>query len=224
MFEDLYVMHCVHFCWSREDSACDYALKLASLTSASLVSFVGTLNQVAATINAEPIVEYKGGVFTDEQYSQETNHIISIVGWGTDEDTNTEYWIIRNSWYVHIDTKESKLLLGVRRNVSHPVTVFALSRSRGQYWGEMGYMRLATGKNLLGIEGEVAWATPGSFTVHNFPCAEDGKNCAAKSEAGFYEPVSSHQYVDPSEDVVSVQRRLNEDRERERKQRQLRRA
>ena len=24
----------------------------------------------------------------------------------------------------------------------------------GQYWGEMGYMRLEAGKNLLGIEGE----------------------------------------------------------------------
>jgi Papain family cysteine protease len=182
-------------------------------------------NQVAATINAEPIVEYKGGVFTDEQYSQETNHIISIVGWGTDEDTNTEYWIIRNSWYVHFGTTRASVsCLCVGMSLTPSRCLCALSRSRGQYWGEMGYMRLATGKNLLGIEGEVAWATPGSFTVHNFPCAEDGKNCAAKSEAGFYEPVSSHQYVDPSEDVVSVQRRLNEDRERERKQRQLRRA
>jgi hypothetical protein len=41
----------------------------------------------------------------------------------------------------------------------------------------MGFMKLEAGKNLLGIEGEVAWATPASFTVHNYPCAEDGKNC-----------------------------------------------
>jgi hypothetical protein len=31
--------------------------------------------------------------------------------------------------------------------------------SWGQYWAEMGYMRLEAGKNLLGIEGEVAWAS-----------------------------------------------------------------
>jgi cathepsin X len=53
---------------------------------------------VAATINAEPIVNYKGGIFTDESYDQSTNHIVSIVGWGTDEETGTKYWIIRNSW------------------------------------------------------------------------------------------------------------------------------
>jgi cathepsin X len=134
---------------------------------------------VAATINAEPIVEYKGGVFTDDQYAQDSNHIVSIVGWGTDDDTGVEYWIIRNSW--------------------------------GQYWGEMGYMRLATGKNLLGIEGEVAWATPGSFTVHNFPCSEDGKNCASKT---MYNAVSTHFYQDPSKDLMTVQRRLVTDKRR----------
>ena len=31
--------------------------------------------------------------------------------------------------------------------------------SWGQYWAEMGFMRLEAGKNLLGIEGEVAWAS-----------------------------------------------------------------
>lgn len=53
---------------------------------------------VAATINAEPIVEYKGGVFTDDSYSQSTNHIVSIVGWETDQNTGKKAWIIRNSW------------------------------------------------------------------------------------------------------------------------------
>ena len=28
------------------------------------------------------------------------NHIVSIVGWGTDEETGDQYWIVRNR-YVH---------------------------------------------------------------------------------------------------------------------------
>jgi cathepsin X len=53
---------------------------------------------VAATINAEPIVSYGGGIFTDDSHSQSTNHIVSIVGWGTDEESGEKYWIVRNSW------------------------------------------------------------------------------------------------------------------------------
>lgn len=53
---------------------------------------------VAATINAEPIVGYQGGIFTDDSHSTSTNHIVSIVGWGMDEETGTQYWIVRNSW------------------------------------------------------------------------------------------------------------------------------
>jgi cathepsin X len=136
---------------------------------------------VAATINAEPIVEYQGGVFTDDSHSTMTNHIVSIVGWGEFDDsdstdgkdgTKKTYWIIRNSW--------------------------------GQYWGEMGYVRVEAGKNLLGIEGEIAWATPGSFTVHNFPCHEDGKNC------DFHKGPSlmTQQYVDPSQSEEKLQAHL----------------
>lgn len=59
--------------------------------------------------------------------------------------------------------------------------------SWGQYWGEMGYFRILAGHNSLGIELEVAWATPGKFTVHNYPCYEDGSNC-----------VETQVYDDPS--------------------------
>ena len=52
---------------------------------------------------------------------------------------------------------------------------------------EMGYFRILAGHNSLGIELEVAWATPGKFTVHNYPCYEDGSNC-----------VETQVYDDPS--------------------------
>ena len=129
---------------------------------------------VAATINAEPIVKYTGGIYTDDSHSVSTNHIVAIVGWGTDEMTGTMFWIVRNSW--------------------------------GQYWGEMGYMRIEMGKNLLGIEGEIAWATPGSFTVQNYPCYENGENC-----------VSEQVYEDPSTNVAEIQRRILKHKKLERR-------
>jgi cathepsin X len=72
--------------------------------------------------------------------------------------------------------------------------------SWGQYWGEMGYFRILMGQNVLGIEAEVTWATPGSFTTINFPCAEDGNNCGP----------STQRFTDPSSDLLSIQHRLQE--------------
>lgn len=120
-------------------------------------------------VNAEPLVEYKGGVVKDTAlWHMLVNHIVAIVGWGVDED-GSDYWIVRNSW--------------------------------GQYWGEMGYFRILAGRNALGIEMEVAWATPGSFTVNNFACYEDGSNC-----------VNTVHYEDPSKNQHELKRRLKADK------------
>lgn len=121
---------------------------------------------VATGVNAEPLVKYQGGIVTDTKlWHMMVNHIVSIVGWGLDEETGNEYWIVRNSW--------------------------------GQYWGEMGYFRILAGRNSLGIEMEVAWATPGSFTVNNYPCFENGENC-----------VKTAHYKDPSNDLDALKQRL----------------
>ncbi|CAG9467811.1 unnamed protein product [Pedinophyceae sp. YPF-701] len=44
--------------------------------------------------------DYKGGVYREEHDPEDIhiNHIVSVVGWGIDEDSGDEYWIIRNSW------------------------------------------------------------------------------------------------------------------------------
>jgi cathepsin X len=100
---------------------------------------------IACGINAMPILNYKGGIFSDTNFSKEIDHIISVIGWGHDDKTDTQYWIVRNSW--------------------------------GEYWGELGYIRVQTG-NLLGLENDCAWATPKSWTEINKPCFEDGSNCS----------------------------------------------
>jgi len=141
-----------------------------------IMTEIYTRGPVAATINAEPIVKYTGGVYSDKSDSKMTNHIVSIVGWGTDEESGKKHWIVRNSW--------------------------------GQYWGEMGYIRVEMGSNILGLEGEVAWATPGSWTEINFPCAEDGANC---NDGNSGTSVGVTFYKDPSMDIEEVQRRLEND-------------
>jgi len=50
------------------------------------------------------------------------------------------------------------------------------------------------GRNLIGIENHVAWATPGRYTVSNFPCAEDGSRCdkSQMMKTIYYEDPSTH--------------------------------
>lgn len=133
---------------------------------------------VAAGINANPILRYKGGVIKTAGFlDMIIDHIVSIVGWGVDEE-GEEYWIVRNSW--------------------------------GQYWGEMGFLRVRTGSNVLGIESSIAWATPGQFTTsNNYPCGEGGFGCGS-GESDTHGPHRTQYYVDPSSDLAAVQRKLGE--------------
>ena len=100
---------------------------------------------IACGINANPILNYVGGIASMPKKDKEVDHIISIVGWGYSNNTQQQYWIIRNSW--------------------------------GEYWGELGYIRLELGSNQLGIESDCAWALPATWTQQNKACYEDGSNC-----------------------------------------------
>ena len=55
------------------------------------------------------------------------------------------------------------------------------------------------GRNLLGIESHCAWASPGTFSVVNVPCGEDGSDCGG---------IEAHQYVDPSKNIEMIHSRL----------------
>mmetsp|Transcript_15037 Transcript_15037/g.30423 ORF Transcript_15037/g.30423 Transcript_15037/m.30423 type:complete len:761 (+) Transcript_15037:318-2600(+) len=42
--------------------------------------------------------EYPGGFVYEEENADDINHEISVVGWGVEEETGKEFWIVRNSW------------------------------------------------------------------------------------------------------------------------------
>jgi len=48
----------------------------------------------------QSLKDYTGGIYIDETGNQDISHIISVVGWGEDED-GTKYWHVRNSWGTH---------------------------------------------------------------------------------------------------------------------------
>jgi hypothetical protein len=152
---------------------------------------------ISCGIDAEPILDYKGGVSSLK--GDEVNHIVSVVGWG--EENGTPYWIVRNSARrscLHLAAR----VVGQRRlapTVLRALTFAPLSpRARasapsarapsssapagwGEYWGEMGYIRVEMGNNALHLEEDCAWAVPKDFTAQemspNFPCGEGGDNC-----------------------------------------------
>lgn len=46
----------------------------------------------------QPFDDYTGGIFCDTTPFTESNHAISLVGYGTDATTGEDYWLLRNSW------------------------------------------------------------------------------------------------------------------------------
>ena len=57
---------------------------------------------IACGIDAAPILNYTSGIASDA--GQNVDHVISVVGWGTDSATGDKYWSVRNR-YVSLTTR-----------------------------------------------------------------------------------------------------------------------
>ena len=51
---------------------------------------------IACNIDAAPLSTYRGGIIDIPKGEHSTDHVVSIVGWGSTGDK--QYWIVRNSW------------------------------------------------------------------------------------------------------------------------------
>lgn len=59
---------------------------------------------IACSINSHPseFKHYKGGIISSEEKGILT-HLVVIAGWGVDEQTNTPYWVGRNSYGTQVE-------------------------------------------------------------------------------------------------------------------------
>merc|ERR1712146_856670 len=65
-------------------------------TTASIMAELAERGPLACHINSECLKNYTGGVL--DYRCTGHNHGVSLAGWGVDDTSGQEYWIVRNSW------------------------------------------------------------------------------------------------------------------------------
>ena len=87
-------------CWAVTDYTRYYVSKYYSLSGADkMKAEIYAHGPISCGMDVTDNFEaYKGGIYSEVVEDPEINHEISIVGFGYDEQTKTEYWIGRNSW------------------------------------------------------------------------------------------------------------------------------
>ena len=92
---------------------------------------------------------YTSGVITGDSCGTNLDHGVLTVGYGTDEELNVDYWLVKNSWgptwgedgYVRIertDSTSSEGVCGIAMQPSYPVVSENLNSLEGNKCGDCG--------------------------------------------------------------------------------------
>jgi len=85
-------------CWAQTNYTKFYVDQYSEITGVqNIMAEIATRGPVAAGIDATVLETYTGGIITATTPAN-IDHVISIVGYGTDNATGIDYWICRNSW------------------------------------------------------------------------------------------------------------------------------
>jgi len=64
-----------------------------------LMNAIATIGPIAVNVDASNWHSYESGVFFGcPQEDVDINHVVTLVGYGTDSDSGEDYWLVRNSW------------------------------------------------------------------------------------------------------------------------------
>lgn len=78
-------------------------VNIATDDEQALMAAVATVGPISVKVNSKCLRKqfYRQGVFNDELCEErKPNHAMLLVGYGRDNTTNVDYWILKNSWGV----------------------------------------------------------------------------------------------------------------------------
>lgn len=77
----------------------DGYVKLPENNASAVMAVLAKVGPLAVNVDASTWSSYESGVFDSCSYdSLDIDHVVVLVGYGTDEDSGLDYWLIRNSW------------------------------------------------------------------------------------------------------------------------------
>ena len=96
---------------------------------------------VAIQANVSSFQFYKSGVYQDPECGDQLDHGVLVVGYGTDQDQNLDYWIVKNSWspewgddgYIKIlrnDDQSDSGMCGIASQPSFPIVPILLNQNK----------------------------------------------------------------------------------------------
>lgn len=128
--------------YKAEDEKCFYKPKNSGATDRGFVDIesgnedklkaaVATIGPISVAIDAshESFQLYSDGVYSESECSSDQlDHGVLVVGYGTDEKTGMDYWLVKNSWgntwgdegYIKM-ARNQENMCGIATQASYPL-------------------------------------------------------------------------------------------------------